>query len=230
MSASILIVEDEPAIRHMLRVTLESHGYSSVEAGDVSTADHMLNIVTPDLILLDWMLQGPSGVEFARRLKHDAKTSAIPIIVLTAKNEQGSVLETLDHDADAFITKPFSTRELLEQVRDVIRRCRADNDPDSLTAGPLKVELEAKRILHNGRKIDLSQTEFRLLDFFVRNPERAHSRTQLLDAVWGSSSYIDERTVDVHIRRLRKLLAPHGADVYVQTVRSIGYRFSTQVN
>lgn len=229
MSTNILIVEDEPAIRQMLSFMLAGDGYSSVEAGDVNAAKNMLDIVTPDLILLDWMLPGLSGLDFARRLKHDPKTSDIPIIILTAKGEENDKVRGLDSGVDDFVTKPFSTRELLARVRAVIRRNQTSEDNDVISAGSLTVDTNASRIQYDGRSIDMSPTEFRLLQFFVRNPERVHSRAQLVDAVWGVNAYIEERTVDVHIRRLRKILAPHGCDVYIQTVRSVGYRFSTQI-
>ncbi len=230
MSTNILIVEDEPAIRQMLSFTLAGDGYSSVEAGDVEAANQVMKTVMPDLILLDWMLPGLSGLDFARRLKRDPRTSTIPIIILTAKGEENDKVRGLDSGADDFVTKPFSTRELLARVRAVIRRTQAPPDPDVLSAGPLTVDLGSNRIQHNGANIELSPTEFRLLHFFVTHPERVHSRGQLLDAVWGANAYIEERTVDVHIRRLRKLLAPHGCDIYIQTVRSVGYRFSTQID
>lgn len=229
MSTNILIVEDEPAIRQMLSFTLAGDGYTSVEAGDVEAASTVMKTVTPDLILLDWMLPGLSGLDFARRLKRDPRTSTIPIIILTAKGEENDKVRGLDSGADDFVTKPFSTRELLARVRAVIRRTQPANDPDVVQAGPLTVDTNANRILHDGRNVELSPTEFRLLHFFISHPERVYTRGQLLDAVWGANAYIEERTVDVHIRRLRKLLVPHGCDRFIQTVRSVGYRFSTQV-
>ena len=228
MSANILIVEDEPAIRQMLGFTLAADGYSYTEAADVDAAQGAMTVLTPDLILLDWMLPGISGIDFARRLKRDPKTSSIPIIMLTARGEENDKVKGLDSGADDFITKPFSTRELLARVRAVMRRASAAAGDDAVLAGPIKLDSQTHRVTVDGRSLELSPTEFRLLHFFITHPERVYSRSQLLDGVWGNQAYIEERTVDVHIRRLRKLLEPCGCDAYIQTVRSVGYRFSTQ--
>lgn len=226
MSANILIVEDEPAIRQMLGFTLAGDGYQFIEAGDVDEAQHAMGTLTPDLILLDWMLPGISGVDFARRLKRDPKTSAIPIIMLTARGSENDKVKGLDTGADDFITKPFSTRELLARVRAVMRRAHTGTEQDVIEMGAIKLDSQTHRVLANNRHVELSPTEFRLLQFFITHPERVYSRNQLLDSVWGNHAYIEERTVDVHIRRLRKLLEPYGCEAYIQTVRSVGYRFS----
>ncbi|MGR8921255.1 MAG: phosphate regulon transcriptional regulator PhoB [Gammaproteobacteria bacterium] len=229
MSLNVLIVEDEPAIRRMLSFTLAGDGYASVEAGDIEQAQDALRTVKPDLILLDWMLPGLSGLDFARRLKRDAQTADIPIIMLTARGEEDDKVRGLDCGADDYVTKPFSTRELLARVRAVVRRAQSNEESDAFEAGPLRVDPTTNRVTVRGKTVELSPTEFRLLHFFITHPERVYSRSQLLDGVWGTNAYIEERTVDVHIRRLRKLLAPHGCDGYIQTVRSVGYRFSTQL-
>ena len=226
MAANILIVEDEPAIRQMLGFTLAGDGYNFLEAGDVEEAHNAMSTMMPDLILLDWMLPGISGVDFARRLKRDPKTSAIPIIMLTARGSENDKVKGLDTGADDFITKPFSTRELLARVRAVIRRSSQTGDQDVIEIGTIKLDTQTHRVLANNRTVELSPTEFRLLQFFITHPERVYSRNQLLDSVWGNHAYIEERTVDVHIRRLRKLLEPYGCEAYIQTVRSVGYRFS----
>ncbi len=230
MAANILIVEDEPAIRQMLGFTLQGDGYHFLEAGDVEEANQAMSTLIPDLILLDWMLPGISGVDFARRLKRDPKTSSIPIIMLTARGTENDKVKGLDTGADDFITKPFSTRELLARVRAVMRRTQQTVDQDVIEVGVIKLDTQTHRVLANGRTVEMSPTEFRLLQFFVTHPERVYSRNQLLDSVWGNHAYIEERTVDVHIRRLRKLLEPHGCEAYIQTVRSVGYRFSSTVD
>ena len=230
MAANILIVEDETAIRQMLGFTLKGDGYACIEAKDAEEANGAMNTVQPDLIVLDWMLPGISGVDFARRLKRDPKTSNIPIIMLTARTSEHDKVKGLDSGADDFITKPFSPRELLARIRAVMRRTRQGQDHEIAEVGIIRVEKHTHRVTANGQAVALSATEFRLLHFFVTHPERVYSRDQLLDAVWGNHDYIEERTVDVHVRRLRKLLKPHGCDNYLQTVRSVGYRFSSQVD
>lgn len=228
MSAHILIVDDEPAIRQMLGFTLAGNGYDFIEAGNIDEAYDALRSRTPDVILLDWMLPGLSGVDLARRLKRDPKTSGIPIIMLTAKGEERDKVKGLDSGADDYITKPFSTRELLARIRAVMRRANAPQDRELIEAGRIALEVDTHRVTIGGKPIELSPTEFRLLHFFISHPERVYSRSQLLDGVWGNHVYIEERTVDVHIRRLRKLLSPFDCDGYIQTVRSVGYRFSPE--
>jgi two-component system phosphate regulon response regulator PhoB len=228
MSHQILIVDDEPAIRQMLQFTLAGEGFSCREAGNVDEASESLSSKIPDLILLDWMLPGVSGLDFARRLKRDPKTQDIPVIMLTARDEEADKIRGLDGGADDYVTKPFSTQELLARVRAVLRRANTQAVTDTVEAGGLRIDAQTHRVTANGATLDLSPTEFKLLHFFISHPERVFSRNQLLDQVWGDHVYIEERTVDVHIRRLRKVLANHGTDHYIQTVRSVGYRFSAQ--
>ncbi len=228
MSAQILIVDDEAAIRQMLAFTLAGDGYTCVEAGDAEEAQQAMGNRRPDLLLLDWMLPGISGVDFARRIKRDPRTSDIPVILVTAKGEEADKVRGLDSGADDYITKPFSTRELLARVRAVLRRSKTTEDAEILQVAKLRIDTQTHRASVADQPLDLSPTEFRLLHFFVSHPERVYSRSQLLDEVWGNQAYIEERTVDVHIRRLRKILEPHHCDDLIQTVRSVGYRFSTQ--
>lgn len=227
MNGTILIVDDEPAIRHMLDFTLRSDGYACCEAGDADEANGVIGISSPDLILLDWMLPGASGLDLARKLKRDPKTSNIPIILLTARGEESDKVKGLDVGADDYVTKPFSTKELLARIRAVMRRAITGNAKGSVEISGLKLDTDTHRVTADGSQLDLSPTEFRLLHFFITHPERVYSRSQLLDRVWGDNVYIEERTVDVHIRRLRKVLAPHSYDKLIQTVRSVGYRFSS---
>ena len=228
MAGQILIVDDEPGIRQMLSFTLAGDGYACTEAGDIEEAHNAIQARRPDLILLDWMLPGISGLDFARRLKRDSRTADIPVIMLTAKGEESEKIKGLDSGADDYITKPFSTRELLARVRALLRRTRTPEEAKVVTVNALKLDTQPHRAAIDDRPLELSPTEFRLLYFFLTHPERVYSRSQLLDEVWGNEAYIEERTVDVHIRRLRKILEPHGYDDYIQTVRSVGYRFSTQ--
>lgn len=227
MTRNILIVDDEPAIRQMLGFTLAGDGYACTEAGDIEQARNALARQPPDLILLDWMLPGISGVDFARRLKRDATTRDIPIILVTAKGDEEDKVKGLDSGADDYVTKPFATRELLARVRALLRRTRAPVEPEIIEVGGIRLDDRTHRVMIDDQPLELSPTEFRLMHFFVSHPERVYTRTQLLDAVWGEGAYIEERTVDVHIRRLRKILARHGKDRLIQTVRSFGYRFST---
>jgi len=227
MMGTILIVDDEPAIRQMLVFTLAGDGHSCLEAADAEEAHSSIVQRRPDLILLDWMLPGISGVDFARRVKRDNKTRGIPIIMLTARGEEADKVRALDIGADDYITKPFSTSELLARIRAVIRRSGSDETRrDNIDRGPIHIDTRTHRVSVGDEAIELSPTEFRLLHYFMANTERVHTRGQLLDAVWGDNAYVEERTVDVHIRRLRKLLAPYRCDRHVQTVRGVGYRFS----
>lgn len=226
---NILVVDDEPAIRQMLGFALMSAGYDCREAGDVDEAQAALNKTAPDLILLDWMLPGLSGVDFARRLKREPAYRDIPIIMLTAKGEEPDKVRGLESGCDDYVTKPFSTRELLARIKAVMRRAAPANQKEAVQVGALRLDPETHRVTIGEHNLDLSPTEFRLLHFFLTHPERVHTRSQLLDQVWGDNVYIEERTVDVHIRRLRKVLALHDYDRLIQTVRSVGYRFSTQL-
>lgn len=228
MKGKILIVEDEPAIREMLGYTLMKEGYACDEAADVEAARTSLLKGRPDLILLDWMLPGVSGLDFARRLKNDTDTQNIPIIMLTAKGEEADKVRGLDTGVDDYVTKPFSTRELTARMRAVLRRYAGDDEQGIVETGGLVMDPTTYRVTANNQIIEISPTEFKLLHFFITHPERVYSRAQLLDQVWGQNVYVEERTVDVHIRRLRKTLEPFGYDRFIQTVRSVGYRFSTR--
>ncbi|MGQ0657416.1 MAG: phosphate regulon transcriptional regulator PhoB [Chromatiales bacterium] len=228
MSTQILIVDDEPAIRQMLQFTLSVEGFRCREAGTADEASDVIATGPPDLILLDWMLPGVSGLDFARRLKRDPRTQTIPIIMLTARDEETDKVRGLDSGADDYVTKPFSNQELLARVRAVLRRTMPPAGTGSVEVEGLHLDAEKHRVTARGAPLALSPTEFRLLHFFIAHPERVFTRSQLLDQVWGDHVYIEERTVDVHIRRLRKVLATHGYDQFIQTVRSVGYRFSAQ--
>ena len=224
----ILIVEDEPAIREMLAMTLEQGGYEAVEASNVEEAQGLIGNEPLVLVLLDWMLPDQSGVEFARRLKRDELTRHLPIIMLTARSEEEDKVRGLEAGADDYITKPFSNRELLARIKAVIRRATPEAGEEVLQAGGLALDPVSHRVTAGGDEVELGPTEFRLLRFFMGYPERVFSRSQLLDRVWGGNVYVEERTVDVHIRRLRKALEPFQLDSMVQTVRGTGYRFSKQ--
>jgi two-component system phosphate regulon response regulator PhoB len=228
MKDKILIVEDEAAIREMLGYTLMKEGYACQEAADVEQARAIVLKDQPDLILLDWMLPGVSGIDYARRLRSDSDTKNIPIIMLTAKGEEADKVRGLDTGVDDYVTKPFSTKELLARLRAVLRRYATDDQQGIIEIGGLLLDPDTYRVTANDQIIEISPTEFKLLHFFITHPERVYSRTQLLDHVWGQNIYVEERTVDVHIRRLRKTLEPFGYDKYIQTVRSVGYRFSTR--
>lgn len=224
---NILIVEDEEAIRGMLGYALMKEGFNCQEAPDVETARANIESNRPSLILLDWMLPGMSGVDYARRLRSVPETRDIPIIMLTAKGAEEDKVRALETGADDYITKPFSTRELIARVRAVLRRYTGSKDSGVIEVEGLLFNPETYRVSADGQDIDISPTEFKLLHFFIGHPERVYSRSQLLDQVWGENVYVEERTVDVHIRRLRKTLEPFGFDKFIQTVRSVGYRFST---
>jgi len=229
MSATILIVEDESAIREMTGFALAKAGFRVVEAADTAQAERAMTETPPDLILLDWMLPGTSGLEFTRRLKRDRRTRTLPIIMLTARGEEEDKIRSLETGADDYVTKPFSTRELIARIRAVLRRAGQGREVgERIEAAGLLLDVASHRVSADGTEVALGPTEFRLLHFFMRHPERVFSRAQILDHVWGTDSYVEERTVDVHIRRLRKALAPHGHDGRIQTVRGAGYRFSHQ--
>jgi len=226
MKEKILIVEDETAIREMLGYTLMKNGYDFEEAADADQAQEIISRNSPNLILLDWMLPGISGVDYARRLRNNPDTKSIPVIMLTARAEETDKVRALDMGADDYITKPFSTKELLARIRAVLRRSDQDKSTGVITVDGLVLDPETYRVTANDETIEISPTEFRLLHFFISHPERVYSRAQLLDHVWGQNVYVEERTVDVHIRRLRQTLVPYAYDKFIQTVRSVGYRFS----
>ena len=224
----ILIVEDEPAIREMIVMTLEMAGFDSLQAADVSEAHQQVVDHRPALILLDWMLPGDkSGIDFCRLLKNDELLSEIPVIMLTAKSEEDSKVHGLDAGADDYMTKPFSTRELISRIKAVLRRSNALSSDKPIEIGGLSLDPKSQRVIAAGKVVDVGPTEYRLLAFFMSHPERAYTRTQLLDQVWGGNVYIEDRTIDVHIKRLRTLLRPHQCDTLIQTVRGTGYRFSS---
>ncbi len=226
MAATILVVEDEPAIQELIAYNLKQAGHQPLRADNAEQARTLVANALPDLVLLDWMLPGLSGIEFARRLRADKRTRAIPIIMLTARSDEQDKLQGLEAGADDYITKPFSPRELNARIKAVLRRRAPEMTDDMVQLGGLKLDPASHRVTGNGEPVDLGPTEFRLLHFLMTHAERVHSRTQLLDQVWGDHVFVEERTVDVHIRRLRKALEPTELDGLVQTVRGTGYRFS----
>ena len=226
MAATILVVEDEPAIQELIAYNLKQAGHQPLRADSAEQALTLVAHALPDLVLLDWMLPGLSGVEFARRLRADKRTRAIPIIMLTARSDEQDKLQGLETGADDYITKPFSPRELNARIKAVLRRRAPEMTDDAVQLGGLKLDPASHRVTGHGEPIELGPTEFRLLHFLMTHAERVHSRTQLLDQVWGDHVFVEERTVDVHIRRLRKALEPTKLDALVQTVRGTGYRFS----
>lgn len=227
---TILVVEDEPAIREMIMTALEMAGFDCVQAEDVSSAHRQVVDHRPALILLDWMLPGgQSGIDFCRMLKKDELLSEIPVIMLTAKGEEDNKVQGLDAGADDYITKPFSTRELISRIKAVLRRSSALSGEKPIEAEGLSLDPVSQRVTADGNAVEIGPTEYRLLAFFMSHPERAYTRTQLLDQVWGGNVYVEDRTIDVHIRRLRKVLEPHDYAGFIQTVRGTGYRFSTQL-
>jgi two-component system phosphate regulon response regulator PhoB len=210
-------------------ISLESAGYNVLQAENAKTAHSLVLDKLPDLILLDWMMPVTTGLELLRRLKRDEMTDHIPVIMLTAKAEESSKISGLDSGADDYIAKPFSPRELLSRIKAILRRVSREELKNTIVVGGLEFDPLEHRISIAGNLINLAPTEFRLLQFFLTHQERVYSRDQILDYVWGKNVYLDERTVDVHIRRLRKAISVAGHDEYVQTVRGAGYRFSTQL-
>jgi two-component system phosphate regulon response regulator PhoB len=227
MAATVLVVEDEPAIQDLLAYNLERAGYRVARAESAEQALRALAESLPDLVVLDWMLPGMSGFDLARRLRAQERTRALPVIVLTARAEERDKLAALEAGADDYVTKPFSPRELAARIKAVLRRRAPHATEDPVRAAGLVLDPSARRLTANGAPVALGPTEFRLLHFLMTHPERVHSRALLLDRVWGDHVFIEERTVDVHIRRLRKALAPSGHDRLIQTVRGSGYRFSS---
>ena len=228
MSSTILVVEDEPAIQELIAVNLSFAGHKVLRAFDSEQAQILIDAELPDLILLDWMLPGRSGLALARKLRNHERTRQVPIIMLTAKGAEQDKIDGLEAGADDYITKPFSPKELMARIKAVLRR-RAPQLTDDLTeVAGLKLDPAAHRLTGNGLTLAIGPTEFRLLHFFMTHPERVFSRSQLLDQVWGDHVFVEERTVDVHIRRLRKALEPSGHDKHIETVRGTGYRFTRQ--
>jgi two-component system phosphate regulon response regulator PhoB len=224
---TILIVDDDPAIREMVRLALTGGGYEVQEAGNTLDARQSIVRQAPDLILLDWMLPGQSGFEFARALQRDATHKQIPVIMLTARGQEEDKVAALEAGADDYVAKPFSISELLARIKAVLRRTNRDSGKEILETGTLRLDPATHRVSINNTPLELAPMEYQLLQFFMTHPERVYSREQLIDHVWGTSVQVEERTIDVHIRRLRKSLEPSGHDRLVQTVRSAGYRFST---
>ncbi|MFA7241497.1 MAG: phosphate regulon transcriptional regulator PhoB [Sulfuricellaceae bacterium] len=226
MPATILVVEDEPAIQELVAFTLRQAGHRAIAAHSAEQALTIVRDTLPDLILLDWMLPGMSGVAFARKIKGDTLTREVPIIMLTARGDEQDKITGLETGADDYITKPFSPRELIARIKAVLRRRAPQMTDDPVESGGLRLDPQTHRVSGNGQPLELGPTEFRLLHFLMTHPERVHSRVQLLDQVWGSQVFVEDRTVDVHIRRLRRALEGTGHDHLVQTVRGSGYRFS----
>jgi len=226
MAATILVVEDEPAIQELISYSLRQAGYVVFCAEDAEQAMSVVNDALPDLVLLDWMLPGMSGVELARVLRHAARTKTIPIIMLTARADESDKIAGLEIGADDYITKPFSPRELIARIKAVLRRRSPEISDDIIEIGGLKLDPATHRITVNDQEVALGPTEFRLLHFLMSHSERVHTRSQLLDGVWGDHVFVEDRTVDVHIRRLRKALEIVAKDDLIQTVRGSGYRLS----
>ena len=220
----VLIVEDESAIAELIAVNLRHNGMSPIWAEDGARAQLEMDAVLPDLILLDWMLPGESGVALAKKWRQDPRTRDVPILMLTAKSEEKDKIMGLDAGADDYITKPFSTQEMLARIRAVLRRRAPEQAGGSVTIGPITLDASTHRVTVDGQPVKLGPTEFKLLNHLMHHPERVHSRGQLLDKVWGDHVFIEERTVDVHVKRLREALGQAAA--LVETVRGAGYRFS----
>ncbi|MET0282509.1 MAG: phosphate regulon transcriptional regulator PhoB [Steroidobacteraceae bacterium] len=230
MTRQILIVEDETPIREMIAYGLRKAGFEVREAADSRTARLQLADQRPDLLLVDWMLPDMSGLELTRLVKREAATRDLPVILLTARATEADKIAGLDGGADDYVTKPFSPRELLSRINAVLRRAPGSSDEETLELGGLRMDRASHRVTAGTQGIDLGPTEYRMLEFFMQNPERVYARAQLLDRVWGGNVYIEERTIDVHIRRLRKALEDVRLDGLIQTVRGAGYRFSTRAD
>ncbi|MEM8563497.1 MAG: phosphate regulon transcriptional regulator PhoB [Pseudomonadota bacterium] len=227
---TVLVVDDEDAIRDMLRMALEIAEFRCIEAENIHDAYTLVVDERPDIVLLDWMLPGGSGIEMLRRLKRGETTRDLPVIMLTAKTAEDNVIQGLDVGADDYITKPFAPRELIARVRALLRRTAGGQGNERMQVSKLVLDGESRRVLVDEDPIDMGPTEFKLLQFFMAHPERAYTRSQLLDQVWGANVYVEERTIDVHIRRLRKALQAPAGDYsnLIQTVRGTGYRFSSR--
>jgi two-component system phosphate regulon response regulator PhoB len=225
MTLNVLVVEDEAAIQELIAVNLESAGHYVLRSSDAEQALTIIRQTLPDLVLLDWMLPGQSGLAIARHLRGNERTRAIPIIMLTAKSTEQDKVTGLEVGADDYVTKPFSPRELLARIKAVMRRRAPQMTDDVIETHGLRLDPVAHRVSGNGLALGLGPTEFRLLHFFMTHAERVHTRAQLLDQVWGDHVFVEERTVDVHIRRLRKALQATGHDALIETVRGTGYRF-----
>ncbi len=221
-----LIVEDEPAISELLAINLRHNGFEPIVCMDGEQAQRELDAVLPDIVLLDWMLPGASGIALARQWRKAERTRQVPILLLTARSEEMDKIQGLDAGADDYITKPFSTQELMARIRAILRRRAPEQTAQSLSIGPLQLDSATHRVSWQGGELKVGPTEFKLLRYLMAHPERVHSRSQLLDKVWGDHVFIEERTVDVHIKRLREAL--QGAGNMIDTVRGAGYRITTQ--
>jgi two-component system phosphate regulon response regulator PhoB len=225
---TVLVVDDDAAIREMVRLVLERNGFVVTEARGSGQAREELASRTPDIILLDWMLPGLSGYEFIRSLRNRPDLRDIPVIMLTARDREQDKIAALEAGADDYVSKPFSVKELIARIKAVLRRTAPETGETILHTAGLELDPESQRVRAGNQPLDLSPLEYQLLLFFMRNPDRVYSRLQLIDQVWGSNTYIEERTVDVHIRRLRMSLEPTGHHNLIQTVRGTGYRFSAR--
>ena len=228
MSATVLVVEDEPSIQELIAASLRHSGYKVLRADSAEDAMLLVTEALPDVVVLDWMLPGLSGIQYARRLRSEERTTGLPIIMLTARSDEHDKVSGLDAGADDYLTKPFSPRELQARIKAVLRRRAPQMTEDSVEIAGLRIDPVTHRVSGNSQTLELGPTEFRLLHFFMTHAERVHSRTMLLDQVWGDHVFVEERTVDVHIRRLRAALEVSGHDRLIQTVRGSGYRFSAQ--
>jgi two-component system phosphate regulon response regulator PhoB len=226
----ILVVEDESAIAELISLNLRHAGYEVTIASTAEQAQAAVDGVLPDLVLLDWMLPGQSGLALARRWRGDARTRDLPVIMLTARADEADKIAGLDAGADDYLTKPFSTNELMARIRAVLRRKAPEALDAAVEVGPLRLDPSTRRVSRGDVELRLGPTEFRLLHFFMTHPERVHSRSQLLDRVWGDHVFIEERTVDVHVKRLREALGPGGVAGMIETVRGAGYRLTQQVS
>ena len=222
---TVLVVEDDPAIHELVRFTLEGAGFGVVHAASAEQAIDLVNAVLPDIVLVDWMLPGMSGLALAQRLRAEARSRALPIIMVTARAAESDRVAGLEQGADDYLTKPFSPRELVARVRAVLRRRTPEQSDEVLTVGPLRLDPVSHTVSLNGQRLEVGPTEFRLLRFLLTQPERVFTRAQLLDRVWGDHVFIEERTVDVHVRRLRLALGTENEDL-VETVRGVGYKLT----
>ena len=229
MLKKILVVEDEAPIRDMIKFVLEQSDFDVIEAEDYDVALESVTEPYPDIIVLDWMLPGGSGIQLAKKLKQHEHTKDIPIIMLTARGEEEDKVRGLDAGADDYVTKPFSPKELIARIKAVLRRTSPTSNEEPISYSGLILDPVSHRVTSHGNALKLGPTEFKLLHFFMTHSERVYSREQLLDNVWGTNVYVEDRTVDVHIRRLRKAISGHGHENMIQTVRGSGYRFSSKV-
>ena len=225
----VLVVEDESAIAELISINLRHAGYEVTIAASADQAQFEIDRVLPNLVILDWMLPGQSGLQLAKRWRGDARTKELPVIMLTARADEGDKVAGLDAGADDYLTKPFSTHELMARIRAVLRRKAPEALDSAVELGPLRLDPSTRRVARGEHEVKIGPTEFRLLHFLMTHPERVHSRAQLLDRVWGDHVFIEERTVDVHVKRLREALAPVGCSTMIETVRGAGYRLTQQV-